>query len=52
MEHLEHFAHASEEATGAEPLQHAEAVRKAPDTRLAISEGARRILRADADRDR
>jgi hypothetical protein len=42
------IAHELEEARGA---SHPEAVRRAPGTRLTISEGARRILRADADID-
>jgi hypothetical protein len=38
------MAHEFEEAIGAEPVDHPQAVRKAPDTRLGISEGARRLL--------
>jgi hypothetical protein len=42
------IAHEFEEATGADPVDHPKAVRKAPDTRLGISEAARRILVAIA----
>jgi len=44
------IAHEFEEATGARPLDHQEAVRKAPETRLGISRGARRLLFTIADR--
>ncbi len=42
------IAHEFEEATGVRPVDHPEAVRKAPDTRLGISEEARQILAAIA----
>ena len=40
------IAHEFEEATCDRPLQHGEAVKKAPDTWLRISETARDLLRA------
>jgi hypothetical protein len=42
------IAHEFAEATGDEPRDHPAAVEKAPDTRLGISEGARRLLIAIA----
>jgi hypothetical protein len=44
------IAHEFEEASAALPLQHEEAKRKAPDTRLDIDEEARRLLRVAAGR--
>jgi hypothetical protein len=44
------IAHEYEEASCGLPLQHEEAKRKAPDTRLTISEPARRLLRVAAGR--
>ncbi len=44
------IAHEYEEASTALPLQHEEAKRKAPDTRLDIDEPARKLLRAAAGR--
>jgi hypothetical protein len=44
------IAHEFEEASGALPLQHEEAKRKAPDTPLTISAASRRLLRIAAGR--
>jgi hypothetical protein len=44
------IAHEFEEASAASPLQHEEARQNAPDTRLNISEEARRLLRIAAGR--
>ena len=44
------IAHEYEEASAALPLQHEEAKRKAPDSRLDIDEPARRLLRIAAGR--